>query len=237
MNIFVFSLYSLYRSVKLDIFDRKRILRLQALIEKGSIGKAKEYLQLLLKQTKIDRYIMAYYLIIGYYKNPQTYNCYLEDFIRKTGSSCGHGKYNSEYSPIYWLGFINGKSFEFRFILDTFCFLESSVSLEFEIKQKLCAHSFKDINYSKLPDSDPNCFRYSLHIPIRKFRNANHQIHFSLITKNNCNIKIYHCTNKGARNLILQENLNISLTETRNSIPPSLLKIGVLQNPRCPTVF
>ena len=142
----------------------------------------------------------------------------------------GHGKYNSEYSPIYWLGFIYGNKFECRFVLNTFCFLKNSVTLELEIEQKEYAHSIEGINYSKLPDSDPNCFRYSLPFHFRKPYKANSQICFSLIIEEPCNVKIYHCTQKGTRNLILQENLNISLNEMEYVKQPSINYIGHLQN-------
>jgi len=213
MNFPDFYLYRLYRRIKLSIFDKKRILRLQALIEKGSISTAKEYLQLLLRQTKTDRYSMALCLNSGYYKNPQTFGIFLEEFIHSTGSSCGHGKYNSEYSPIYWMGFINGTKFECRFFLNAFCFLKSSFSLELEIEQKEGTHSLKDINYTQLPDSNPNCFLYSLPVHFRKYSDTDHQICFSLIISSPCHVKIYHCTKTGIRSLILQENLNISLTQ------------------------
>ena len=90
MNFSFFSIHGLFRRAKINIIDKKRILKLLSLIEKGSTGTAKEYLQHLLRQTKTDRYMMAYHLIIGNYKKPQTYGAFLEDFIRTTGSSCGH---------------------------------------------------------------------------------------------------------------------------------------------------
>lgn len=197
-----FPFANLYRKIRIRVSDKKRISKLQTLITYRKTDAAQQYLFHLLKKTNTDRYLIAYNLTVGYYKTPQTYGAFLGDFINKTGSSCGHGKYNSEYSPVYWLIFIKGKKIEFRFIVNMLCFKGNPFVLELEVEQEGCFHQISEIEYSRLPEDKPNYFRYSLMI---EKRNSENSLDFPLLIEKLCKIRIYHCVNNKTRHLILEE--------------------------------
>jgi hypothetical protein len=209
MNLFVRPGNTLYRSIKFRCHDKRRILRLQTLIEKSSADAAKKYMLYLFRKTKTSRYLMAYQLTVGNSRMPEKYRPILKDFIIKSGSSCGHGKYNSEYSPIFWLGFLYEDKLECRFIVNRFCFLSDSITLELEIEQEGRFHTITVTDCTQLQDPNPNSFRYSLPINLNKADEKN-QVSFSLLIGKPCKIKIYHCPkNNARRNLVLQESITM----------------------------
>jgi len=204
MNLSKLSANAIFRSLKFQITDKKRISKLRTLIEKGNRNAAIKYLHHLLKNTQTSKYLIAYYLTVGNHKKPQAYGFFLEMFISKTGSSCGHGQNNSEYSPIYWLFFFKGNTFEIRFFVNPHCFQENPaiLELEVEVSQEGCYHSITEIEYTKLPTTAPNISTYSISI---NYGNSDKKISFPLLIEKPCKINIYHCMKGGNRNLILKE--------------------------------
>lgn len=197
---------NLSRYIKLHLSDKKQVLKLQALIEKKQNDAARKYLHKLLRNKQTDLYLIAYHLTVGNNKTPQIYGAFLEDFISKTGSSCGHGRHNSDFSPVYWLGFLEKNALECRFIINPLCFHKNPVMLELEIEQEGCFHVITNADYSRLPDTTPNVFRYSMPLDIN---HADNQLNFSLLMEKPCRIKIYHCCKGKTKNVILQETFNV----------------------------
>ena len=204
MNLSNLSVNRIIRSLKFQMTDKKRISKLLNLIEKGNRNAAIKYLHHLLRNTQTSKYLIAYNLTVGNYKKPQLYGFFLEMFISKTGSSCGHGQKHSAYSPIYWLFFFKGNTFEIRFFVNPHSFQHNPAifELEVEVDEKGGNHSISEIEYTKLPNTSPNISAYS--IPIH-YGNQDKKISFPLLIEKPCKIKIYHCVKGGNRNLILEE--------------------------------
>ena len=83
--------------------DRSKLNRLHELSQAKSQRAAHEYLYDAIKHKSIDPYFLGYFLTANVLKDPDLHESLWKDFVYYTGSQNGHGRFNSDFGPLFWL--------------------------------------------------------------------------------------------------------------------------------------
>lgn len=199
-----FALYSkrFLRYAKYRLFDKKRLSKLNYLIESGKKKQAYDLFNKIISNTDLP--LLSNMLTVGFYKDQDKYGEFLNDFNFKTGSSCGHGKYNNKYSPVHWLGFFNDKEFKMMLVFNPLCFNSNHAKFEFEIEQNIPKHSLEAIPHKNLPKTGENLYRYASKIHFK----TDEPVELPIYMEGPLKIRVYHYADSKSRNVILQESFN-----------------------------
>lgn len=168
--------------------DHSKLNRLNELLQAKSQRATHEYLHDAIKSKRIDPYFLGYFLTANVLKDPDRHESLWKDFVHYTGSQNGHGRFNSDFGPLFWLGYFTQEHFEARFVLNHRCFIAVNIRLRIDIESENDDFAIRGAKYSCIKNEEPKTKSYQLHLSPGR----NGQIGFTLSTQSQCRVKIYH---------------------------------------------
>lgn len=146
------------------MFQKKRFKEFCNHADMEDINRVSVRLRELIARKSTDLFLLAYCLNKRLGVDRKRYLPLWQSFLKWTGSTNGHGRYQSDYSPVYNLYFLKEDGMDIRFFINKRCFMRKYIRLVLEVCGSQSTHVLNGVRAKVLPDTNDGFIRYDINV-------------------------------------------------------------------------